>query len=301
MNTEIEAVIVVDPGQTERAARALDGVKELFRINEAALSRFLASSELSALNASGGRPFRASPTLFAVVEAAVSAASATSGVFDPTILNALIAAGYDRSFETLDLHQPGAVTLPPRRAGWRDLYLDEEARTIKIPDGCRLDLGGIGKGWTLDRAAGLLNSFDSFAVDAGGDMVLAGRPADGAAWRIGIQDPEAPSRDITQLRRTDCAIATSTSTQRCWLRGGRSQHHLIDPHTGCPSASGAVAVTVFSPTAVQAETLAKAALILGPGSGLRLLEREPGVDGLIVLDGGYIQTTDGLRGLRRVA
>jgi FAD:protein FMN transferase len=302
MNTAIEAVVVVEPEQNEEAARALDAVESLFHRNEAALSRFLPSSELTALNAAAGRPFHASTTLFGAVTAAIDAAQATSGVFDPTILSALIAAGYDRSFDELDLNQPGLVAPSmPHRDGWREIALDHETPSILLPKGYSLDLGGIGKGWTLDQAAGLLHRFDGFAVDAGGDMVLAGHPVDSAAWSIGVQNPHALESDLMQLQRTDCAVATSTCARRRWIRGGRLQHHLIDPRAGLPSASGAMAATVIAPTAVQAETLAKAAVILGPGAGLRLLERWPEVEGLIVLDGGYMQATLDLRGLQHVA
>jgi FAD:protein FMN transferase len=301
MNTDIEAVIMVEPAQIQAAAGALDAVEALFHRSEAVLSRFLPSSELSAFNTSAGRPFHASSTLYSVVEAAVDAARATSGIFDPTILSALIAAGYDRSFETLKLNQTDLAISMRRCDGCREIELDRETQTIHLPSGCSLDLGGIGKGWTLDEAAVLLESFGSFAVDAGGDMVLAGSPAERAEWSVGVQNPHAIDRDIMELQRTDCAIATSTCARRRWIRAGRAQHHLIDPRIGLPSASGAVAATVIAPHAVQAETLAKAAVILGPGAGLRLLERWPEVEGLIVLDGGYVQTTEGLRGLQRVA
>jgi thiamine biosynthesis lipoprotein len=301
MNTDVEALVVAGPDQAEAASEALELVEHLFHQHEAVLSRFLPGSELSLLNASAGRTFHASQLLYTVVEGALDAAEATSGVFDPTILGSLIAAGYDRSFETLDLEQ-AETTLPIRkRTTWREVQLRRAERAIFMPAGCSLDLGGIGKGWTLDQAARLLEQFADFAIDAGGDIVLAGTPVDGGAWSIGVQDPYAPERDLMQLQRSDCAVATSTCVRRRWLRGGRSQHHLIDPRTGLPSASGAIAATVIAPSAAQAETLAKAAVVLGPGSGLRLLQREPEVEGLIVLDGGYVQTTEGLRGLQRVA
>lgn len=301
MNTDIEAVIVAEPARSAEAAVALAGVEALFHEAEAILSRFRSESELSALNASAGRPFRASQLLFAVIADAVAAARATSGLFDPTILDALVAAGYDRSFELLPEDRAGIPSPPGPLFTWQDIQLQPDTRTVLLPRGCRLDLGGIGKGWTLDRAAQRLRSFANFAVDAGGDLVLAGSPPGSGGWTVGVQDPLAPSRDLCQLELSDCAIATSTVARRHWLLGGRIQHHLIDPRTGRPSRSGALAATVIAGSAGSAETLAKAALLLGPSAGIHFLDRQPGVRGLVVLDGGYVQRSRDFTELRHVA
>jgi thiamine biosynthesis lipoprotein len=291
MNTDVEAVVVTEAGRDAEAECALADVEALFHETEATLSRFLPESGLSALNAAGGRPFRASEWLFAVVSDAVSAARATAGLFDPTILRALVAAGYDRSFELLPEDRAGIPSPPGRLFTWQDIELQPATRTILLPRGCQLDLGGIGKGWTLDRVAERLSGFRDFAVDAGGDLVLSGRQLVGSPWTVGVQDPLAPSRDLCQLQLSDCAVATSTVARRCWLRGGRVQHHLIDPRRGLPSRSGALAATVIAGSAVRAETLAKAALLLGPGAGVRFLNEQPDARGLVVLDGGYVQRT----------
>lgn len=304
MNTDIEAVVVTGETKAAAASDALQRVEMLFHHCEATLSRFIPDSELCALNAADGRPFIASPTLFAAVSAAITAAQVTGGLFDPTILNDLIAAGYDRSFELVPVDQAGASPLPARRHCWTDVELDTCSRAIRMPAGCALDLGGIGKGWTVDRAGALLDHFGNYAIDAGGDMRFGGAQADGSAWAVGVQDPLTPSRDLAQLDchpPDGCAVATSTTARRRWLRSGRPQHHLIDPRSGVPSQSGVVSATVIAQQVARAETLAKAALILGPSAGIHFLDSQPDAEGLIVLDGGFIQRSRGLRELSCVA
>ncbi len=285
MNTDVLVIVAGDP---PRATTAIDLAESLFRSHEAALSRFLATSELSALNRAAGTAFEASPLLLAVVEAALDAAEATDGLFDPTVLPALVAAGYDRTFEQVD---PATVARdpPPRTATWREVVVDRAARTIALPSGCALDLGGIAKGWTVDRAAERLVAFRDFAVDAGGDLHAGGTRADGSRWPVGVADPDMPDRDLLTLTVRDEAVATSSVARRHW-KGG---HHLIDPRDGRPSRSEVVQATVIADTVATAETLAKAALLAGERDGLRLIALAR-ADGVLVGRGGHLATTDGI-------
>lgn len=290
MNTNVQVILVCDSaGQRPAVEAAFLEIERLFATMEATLSRFEPESELSRLNRSSGEPFRASPLLFTVVAEALKAARDTEGLFDPTVLRALEAAGYDRSFDEV---RDCTAERGPSPAGvaagrWREVVLDAERRTITLPDGCGLDLGGIAKGWTVDQAARLLAGlgFRSFAVDAGGDLYAAGRQADGAPWLVGVEDPRAPERDLLVLQIEDCAVATSSICRRRWMLHGKAYHHLIDPRTGEPARSGVLSATVLAPMVARAEVLAKAALLLGPNEGLRFLERQPDVTGLLVPDG----------------
>jgi len=304
MNTEVTAVVVVDERRRAEADAALGEVQVRFASVEATLSRFRPESELSRLNRSAGRVFPASPTLFAVVEQALAAARDTDGVFDPTILSALLAAGYDRSFELL--REPGplapapsvAEPSPPAEPAWRDVEVDSRARTIRLPTGRGLDLGGIGKGWTVDRAAEILRPFRDFAVDAGGDIYAAGLAADGTPWTIGVENPFEPRSNLTVLAVHERAIATSSIARRRWQKDGHPQHHLIDPRTGQPGQSGVVSATVVADSVARAEILAKVALLLGPTEGLSFLRRHPGVEGLLVLGPDRRVATPGFSRLR---
>ncbi len=300
MNTDVLAVIAIDagaPGQQEAAEAALDALEQLFANVESCASRFRPESELSALNRSAGRPFAASPMLYALVEAALHAAAETGGAFDPTLLDALEQAGYDRSFEQLaaaDSIAAGSPAPAPECFGaapraWQAVRLDPLARTITLPPDCRIDLGGIGKGWTVDQACALLRArgFRHFAVDAGGDLYATGTTGDGTPWTVGVSDPANPERDLAVLVLDGNGVATSTIVRRRWQVGGELRHHLIDPRTRQPAASGIVSATVMAETVARAETLAKAALILGPEAGRALLHRQR-VGGLLVTAGGTV-------------
>ena len=302
MNTEVTAIIVAEREREDEAACALGRVETLFAEVEAALSRFRPESELSALNRAAGAPFLASPLLFEVVTLALEAARATDGLFDPTVLGALAAAGYDRSFELLTADAASAHPPPPSAPGsWRDVRLDPARRIIHLPPGCGLDLGGIGKGWAVDQAVEALRPFGSFAVDAGGDLYAAGTQADGSPWTVGVEDPRDAERDLLVLAVRDRAVATSSVARRRWRQGGQERHHLIDPRTGLPAESGVLSVTVVAGTVARAEVIAKVALLLGPDEGWRFLDGQPDTSGLLVLADGQVELSAGLGEARHVA
>ena len=246
---------------------------------EARFSRFRESSELSRLNQMAGRPFRASPALFSLVKMAVDLANRSGGLFDPTMLGALEHAGYDRSFELLAANRQVQSGAPPR-ASFQQVGLDQSAREISLPAGVGLDLGGIGKGWAVDRLAKILGV--PCLVNAGGDVFAAGVPGDGEKWRVGVANPFSAEEDLLMLSVRDRGVATSSSLTRRWQAGGAMLHHLIDPRTGEPSTSDAVQVTVVAPSATEADYHAKLTLLLGAEQGRAYLDREPTVEGLIV-------------------
>ena len=288
MNTDVTAVVVAPDGRVDAIA-ALDAVEHLFADVEATLSRFRPESELSRLNYQAGEPFHASPLLFTVVAAALEVARETQGVFDPTILSALVAAGYDRSFEDVppERSSPARPPTGPRPC-WQAVHLIPATRTIVLPEGVGLDLGGIGKGWTVDRAAERLVDFPGFGIDAGGDLRCRGPRADGRPWTVGIEDPRQPDRDLAVLAVREGAVATSTVTHRRWRRAGQVQHHLIDPRIGRPGRTDVLSVTVLAESVARAETLAKVALLLGSYEGLRFLDNQIDAAALLVLDDGRV-------------
>jgi FAD:protein FMN transferase len=296
MSTGVEAIVCVPEAQKSEAETALSRVQNLFTEMENKLSRFRTCSELSRLNQSAGHAFRASPLLYEVVENAVSSARLTGGIFDPTILPCLISAGYDCSFELLTItHQPPATDHYPPGHTWRDIWLDPETLSICLPEGCAIDLGGIAKGWTADRAGRYLEKFHHFAVNAGGDIIANGTQPDGSPWTVGIEDPLQRKPNICLLSLSSGAICTSATTQRQWRTGHGQKHHLIDPRSGLPSDSGVISATVIAETAALAETISKAALILGPRRGLQLIEQQTPARGMLVLKDGRRLTSAGFR------
>ena len=293
MNTGVTLAIVCESARAGLADSALHTVQRTFELAETTLSRFLSDSELSQLNRAHGQPFRASSILFNVVADAVSAARMTDGWFDPTILGALISAGYDRSFELIR----EGVSAPARGytsvGAWRKIRMTEQASTITLPSNCGLDLGGIGKGWTVDQAVRSLRDFPSFAIDAGGDMYLGGQQVDGSPWTVGIEDPTCPERNILVLVVRDRAVATSSVTHRRWKVDEQTNHHLIDPRTGRPSDNGILSATVVSNSVARAEVLAKVALLRGPKKGVEFLNDQPDAEGILISRTGQIERSVG--------
>lgn len=274
----------------ERAATRLARAEHWLASYEQRFSRFLPTSELSRLNAAGGRPFAASPALFRLVSFALDLARRSDGIFDPTILRSLEAAGYDRSFELVpDDVRAGAT---PPAASWKSVDLDARRRTITLPPGSGIDLGGIGKGWAVDRIAAILGS--PCLVNAGGDVSARGVPAEGDPWLVGVADPLSPERDLAVIRAVDRGVATSSTRRRSWHVADRVLHHLIDPRRGAPSDSDAIQVTAIAPSATLADFHAKVALLKGADAGLRYLEEEQAAEGIVVRADGTVFRTPGL-------
>ena len=301
MNTDVNVVVCAPPAQLLDASHALDEVKSLFDQSEATLSRFISGNELWLLNQAGGQPFQASTLLFQVVDASLRAAEVTDGLFDPTILSRLVAAGYARSFEEPTATIQDARLLAAHPCSWRDVRLNTETLTIHMTAGCGLDLGGIGKGWIADLASRILQGFSGFALDAGGDIVVGGSQADGLPWTIGVASPWSKDQDLTELETTHGAICTSSTLRRTWSTHGMQRHHIIDPRTGESAASGVVAATVTAESAARAEIIAKVCIILGPTEGMNFIERQGGSEGLLVLENGKFVCSAGFGGRCHVA
>jgi thiamine biosynthesis lipoprotein len=239
MGTEVELLLDAEPSAESDDAFA--GVEREFERLEAELSRFRPGSELSALNRLGS--LEAGDDLVAVTTLALEARERTHGLFDPTVHDALVAAGYDRTFDEIAADGPAAGARPCGGA------VRIEGRRIELQAGFRLDLGGIAKGWAVDRAADLLAASGPCLVNAGGDLAARGR-----SWPVGVETADGR---IT-LALEDGALATSGRDRRRWQRGGAEAHHLIDPASGLPAAGDYLRVTVVAPTAAEAEVLAKA-------------------------------------------
>jgi thiamine biosynthesis lipoprotein len=269
---------------------------------ESRWSRFRPTSELCRLNAAAGAPVVVSRDTFDVIALAVAAWRATGGRFDPTVLDALESAGYDRDFELLAAldHDAGArrddgtaVRVAP---GCADIELDRLVSVVRLPRGVHLDLGGIGKGAAADLVTDelLTGGAEGVCVNLGGDVRVEGVAPEPAGWRVELDPaltPSAASRRAFRLRAG--AVATSTRNRRTWTRAGEPRHHLIDPHTGHPAWTGLAAVTVLAETAAWAEILAKSAFVAGPAAAAELLAAH-GVTGLLVDDEGRVEALAGL-------
>jgi thiamine biosynthesis lipoprotein len=264
----------LDASETD-ASQAFRQAEALFATNERALSRFDPTSELSHLNALSGQWVDISPLMREVVDRALAMAEETSGLFDPTILPALEAAGYTRSFE--HLAAGGAVLTPEPTeypiGQWAEVQLD--GQRLLMPRGTRIDLGGIAKGYTAGQAADLLGQSGPCLVDAGGDLVAGDAPAGMPGWPVSLTAPWRGSDAVPQhllmvwLRRA--SIATSGVDWRHWEHRGRPSHHLIDPRSGQPAETDVLTATVLDADPARAEAWATASLVLGVQEGTVML------------------------------
>ena len=260
---------------------------------EQRLSRFRIDSELSQLNRSRGQALPVSSVLWDVVQTALKAADYSEGLVTPTLLRALEVAGYDRSFSILQSSgQPSGapIHLPTKTStavrDWRTIEWSAYPRSIRLPLGVQLDLGGIAKGWAAEQAVQQLSLHGPALVDAGGDIAVSGPQADGTAWPIGVTDPEG--KTVEMLMLSEGGVATSGRDYRRWQQGDLWQHHILDPRTGQPAQTDVLTVTVIAPTTCEAEMAAKVVLILGSRDGLHWLEAHPSFAGLLILEDGRI-------------
>lgn len=229
---------------------------------EQTFSRFRKDSELSKLNAAAGQPIHASRRLYDAVDLALAGSKASKGLFDPTVLPALLAVGYDRDFSQID-SAPTLATPPAPVPGINGIVRDPAARTISLPHGVTLDLGGIVKGLYADVLAEMLADWSGGCVSAGGDLRVWGDGPSGHGWLVGVEHPADANIDIAEARVYGGGVATSGTNRRNWRRGNREVHHLIDPRTGQPGGRNVWSVTVVGETASLAEVAATALFLAG--------------------------------------
>lgn len=280
-----QMLAMVDSSSVQ-ATNLLAHVPGWFADWEQHLSRFRADSELMQLNLHSGKTQHVSQVLWDVVEAALQAAERSDGLVTPTMLRALEAAGYDRSFETLEAGDHVGAPTHADVADWHAITRDAAQRTIQLPAGVELDLGGIAKGWAADTAAGMLSVVGPTLVDAGGDIAVSGPCADGQPWEIGVADPFEPERDRAVLCISQGGVATSGRDYRRWQRNGMLQHHILDPRTGRPAHTDVVSATVIAPSTREAEMAAKVALICGSREGVAWIDARPHLAALLILENG---------------
>ncbi|MEP6915318.1 MAG: FAD:protein FMN transferase [Acidobacteriota bacterium] len=257
-------------GVEETIQRAFDWFARV----EACCTRFDPASELMQLTTQIGVAVPVSPLLYAAVEFALAVAEDSGGAFDPTVGHQMETRGFTREHRTGSLIR---TTITPGDPTYRDVRVDPAAQTITLLRPLILDLGAVAKGLAIDLAALELRELGDYAIDAGGDLYLAGRNPAGAPWSAGIRHPRDEHQLLAGIRVSNRAVCTSGDYER---RSALGDHHILDPRTGAPTA-GVASATVVAPTAMLADALATAALVLGPADGLRLLERH-GVDGMIV-------------------
>lgn len=267
----IEA-LAADDDALPRIERAFGWIRQV----ESTCTRFEPDSEAMRLTARFGTAVVVSDILFEAVRFAVAVAEASGGAFDPTVGHMLRARGFNRHYRTGEV--AASTIAPASDPTYRDIHIDAANRTITLLRPVILDLGATAKGLAIDLAARELAPLADFAIDAGGDLYLAGRGPGGQPWRVGIRHPREDGL-LRQITVTDAAVCTSGDYERPAPDGGDG-HHLIDARNGL-CARTVSSATVVAPTAMVADAFATAAFVLGPVDGITFLEAHD-VEGLIV-------------------
>lgn len=297
MGTSMKLVAHARPGELPDGAleeALLAAEAELRRIED--LMTSWRDSPLTRMNASAGSgPVAVPEELSRLVERSKKLAELTGGAFDPT-WHALRPLW---SFKDVapSVPETSDVTAALAHVDWRRVAVDVEASTVELPEGFSLGLGGIAKGYGVDRAMAVLleHGVENAMVDAGGDLKVLGRSKD-RLWEVAIKHPRRREEVIALVPVSNTCVVTSGDYERFFVVDGVRYHHILDPQTGFP-ATGAMSATVLGPDAAACDALATAACVLGPDEGIPLIERIERFEALFVGLDGEVHATSGLKDL----
>jgi FAD:protein FMN transferase len=279
-----------------------DAYDEIRRL-EALMTTWRDDSEISRLNAGAGQQGMVlSPETFEVLEKSRWVSDLSGGVFDVTFASMGKLWRFDQ-----DLVQevPDAKELAKarRKIDYRKVTLDAATRTAKLESrDTRVNLGGIAKGYAVDRAAAVLRKagLDSFYAQAGGDLYVAGLKPDGTPWLVGVRDPRGPENSFfARVPVTDHAFSTAGDYERSFVKDGKRYHHIIDPRTGWP-ATAARSVTIWAKDAFTADAIDDAVFILGPEKGMALVESIDGCGAVMVDAHNKVHVSKRLEGVLEI-
>ena len=272
-------LVLLDPQPDEEAAEA--AFQEIARL-ERVLSNWDAASEVSDLNAKAGRGQQAvSLDLATVVHEAEELCASSGGAFDPSVGPLLRAWGFDT--ESPSKPSPERAREAASHVGCDRVNVRRDPPSIALADGTRLDLGGIGKGYAVDRALAVLRAhgITRAKLDFGSSSLgLLGSVKGG--WPIVVADPRDRDKPLLSFRVEQGAVSSSGQRERSFLRDGHRYGHIFDPRTGAPVESRLLVVTVIAPQASTADGLSTALFVMGAEQGARLVSRMPGVSAVFV-------------------
>ena len=278
-------------------AIAFEHVFREFDRLESLLSVWKDGSDVVRMNKNAGiAPVGVSQDTINVLREAAEASALTRGKFDITFgaLSDIWRFDHDQDNIVPD-RQLIEARLP--RIDYQAVQIDGTVKTAFITrPGMRVHLGGIGKGYAIDRAIALLKDrgLKDFLIQAGGDLYAAGTN-NGAPWKLAIADPRGTHDPFATLEITDGTFSTSGDYERFFMKDGKRYHHLIDPDFGEP-ASGCRSVTIVTDRAVIADVLSTGVFVMGPAEGMKLIEQLPDVEGVIVTSDNEVLISSGLRG-----
>jgi thiamine biosynthesis lipoprotein len=284
------------------ATRAIEQVYGEFDRLEQALSVWRPESDVQRLNLAAGRgPVQVGADTIAVLAAAAEASRLTGGKFDITFgaLSDVWRFDHDQ-----DDRVPTNAEIAERLTlvDYTAVRVDARAGRAEIRrPGVRVHLGGIGKGYAVDRAAELLRraGFGNFLIHAGGDLYAAGRRGN-RPWRVGLHDPRgAEGATFASIELADETFSTSGDYERFFIQDGVRYHHLLDPDSGLP-ARACRSVTILARSALTADWASTGVFVLGPEAGMALVEDLPDVEAVIVTAENEVRVSSGLRARLRI-
>jgi thiamine biosynthesis lipoprotein len=281
-----------DAQSKQRGEQAIDAVMDEMRHIDETMSVYKPTSEISRVNdLAAKQPVKISHELFQLLTTALEYSRITEGAFDITYAS----VGYMYDFRERKRPTEEQIQSALPAINYRHVLLDAATSSVRFSQpGVRIDLGGIAKGFSVDRGIDILlaRGYQHALVNAGGDSRVIGDRF-GKPWIIGIRHPDHPDQIITRVPLTDSAFSTSGDYERYFDEGGVRYHHIIDPHTG-HSASKVRSATVIAPTATRTDGLSKTAFVLGPEEAIRIYNSLPDVDAILVALDGRILYTKGL-------
>ncbi|HHY37571.1 MAG TPA: FAD:protein FMN transferase [Clostridia bacterium] len=275
---------------------ALSEAFDVMRRVDALMNRYSEDSDIGLLNLHAGRePVRLSDDTMECLEEAIRYAKISDGAFDPTLGPLIDLWGIGKRADFIPSREEIERALKLR--GIDKIVLDPKTETgfLKV-EGMKVDLGGIAKGFAVDRAALALKrrGIRSAIIDAGGNVYVIGKKPDGSEWRVGIRHPRKSDRMIAVVEVSDTAVVTSGDYQRYFEKNGVRYHHIFDPATGEP-ARKLISCTIICPSSTRADALSTAVFVLGPDLGMDLVERLPDVEAVLVTPRGEVLVSSGLK------
>jgi len=284
MGTLIEVTVVGPSDKLQEAANA--ALDEIKRIED--LASFHKETELTEINKYAGlSPVKVKPELVFLIQRALEISKLTDGAFDPTI-GALAKLWNFSESDAPRLPGQNEINEALNKIGWTKVQIFPDKNEVFLPEkGMALDLGGIAKGYALNRAAQIIKSkgIKSALINAGGDISAYGGKAPGVPWKIGIQDPRDNSGIAAVVDIESGSVFTSGDYERFFEEAGKRYHHILDPKTGFP-ATGVESVTIVAPDGKSVEGLSAAVFVLGPKEGMRLVEKLEHISCLIIDSAG---------------
>jgi thiamine biosynthesis lipoprotein len=228
-----------------------------------------------------------------VIAIALECGRVTNGAFDVSYFPLRPLWNYKAEHPSLPSDEEIRAALA--RVDYRRVRVDLEHDTVEMPAGFCIDLGGIAKGYGVDRAMDVLlaQGIQNGLIQAGGDTKALGRKF-GKPWQIAIKNPRRPGDVFAMLPVVNQCVQTSGDYERFLEIDGKRYHHIIDPRTGRPSA-GCMSATVIGPEATFADGIATAMCVLGPEAGMAIIEQLERVEAVLVGMDGKVHLSSGLQ------